>query len=121
MAKCTGVAGNVTLVGGYVMHVHRWELDWVADAVDVTDFASAGDREFIPGLRSWSGSYECHLDDAANVIQPGAAAAAGVFQVAGGQTLGGDVIVTSVRPSANPADAAAVAIGFQGTGILNVA
>ena len=123
MAAVTGVLGNVTLVGGYVTNSHRWNLDYVADAVETTDFTVAAPtfpRTFIPGLSSWSGSYDCFADDAIPVVAPGGAAAAIVLQLVAAQTYTGDAIVTGVRPTTPLGEAAMVTVDFQGTGVLNI-
>jgi len=45
-------------------HTHSWSLDVTGDMLDVTDFTSAGWREFIAGLKGWSGSVELYTDSA---------------------------------------------------------
>ena len=110
----------MTFAGGYVTNAFRWNVDYVADALDSTDFTTIGPRTFIPGLTSWSGSYECYWDDAINLVDPGAAAAAAIFQLVGAQTLAGDIIVTGVRPAVQVDDIARVVVDFQGTGVLNI-
>lgn len=124
MAAITGRDGNVTLAGGYVATVRRWNLDYIADAVEITDFATAAPtypRTYTPGLSGWSGSYDCFLDDAIPVVAPGADAAAIVLQLVAAQTFTGNVIVTGVRPTVSVEAEATVTIDFQGTGALNIA
>ena len=123
MAAVTGRDGNVTLAGGYVTNVQRWNLDYVADAVETTDFTVAGPtypRTYIPGLSGWSGSYDCFADDAIPVVAPGGAPAAIALQMVPAQTCTGDVIVTRVSPATPVAGAAMVTIDFQGTGVLTI-
>lgn len=120
MPAISGVGGQVTFAGGYVTNAFRWNVDYVADVLESTDFTVTADRTFIPNLRSWSGSYECYWDDTVNLVDPGAAAAVATFQLNAGQTLTGEIIVTGVRPAVQVDDIARVTIDFQGTGLLTI-
>ena len=123
MAAITGVLGNVTLAGGYVTNSHRWNLDYVADAVEVTDFTVAAPtfpRTYIPGLSGWSGSYDCFLDDTIPVVDPGAAPALITLQLVAARTFTGNAIATGVRATIPLGEAAMVTVDFQGTGVLNI-
>ena len=59
MAEVCGKDGSLVFSsGGY--SVHNWTLNYVGPALETTDFDdSSGGRSFIPGITSWSGSYDC--------------------------------------------------------------
>ncbi len=80
MGAFSGHSGNVTFGSGYTVNVYSWSIDYTAEALESTDFASSGARTFIPGLTGWSGSYECRLDSATPIVAPGAAAASATYR-----------------------------------------
>ncbi len=121
MAEITGETGDVTLVGGYISNVKSWTLEYEGEAVDSTDFASVGVRDFIPGLTSWRGTYNCSVDDTVILIAPGAAAAALVLTASAGRTYTGDAIVTNLAIAVTPEAINELVVSFQGTGILGIA
>lgn len=53
-----GAAPGVTDVLG----VTSWTLDTDADALETTDFASSGHRDYVPGNDGGSGSYEANWE-----------------------------------------------------------
>lgn len=53
-----GVGGNVKLGAHTVAEISNWSLDLGADDIDVTSFDSNGWKEFLSGLKEWSGSFE---------------------------------------------------------------
>tara|TARA_Y100000310_G_scaffold323661_1_gene384375 strand:+ start:232 stop:597 length:366 start_codon:yes stop_codon:yes gene_type:complete len=120
MAQAVGYGGNVTFASGYVVHVRSWTLDYEGEALEVTDFGDAGVAAYIPGVKRWSGSYECVLDDTTVTVAPGAAAASATFTIATSQTLGGSIIVTAVRYSVDTQGLAIVTFDFQGSGALTI-
>lgn len=120
MAKLTGVAGDVTFATGYVVNVKSWTIEYEADALDATDFTSTGERQFIPGLTSWRGTYTCGLDSVAAVVDPGAAAANAVFTIMAGKTFTGFIIVTNLALSVSPPEEAEVVVSFVGSGVVAI-
>ena len=120
MGAFSGHGGNVTFGSGYTVNVYSWSIDYTAEALESTDFASSGARTFIPGLTGWSGSYECRLDSATPIVAPGAAAASATFQARTGLTYNGNIIITGVSP-ANAVDGlSGVTFSFQGTAGLSI-
>lgn len=120
--KITGKNGSVTFDTGYVLHVKSWTIDYIGDVIDTSDFvdSAAGYRTFLPGVTSWSGSYEATLDESTGVTGPGADPASATFTAASGRTYIGNIIVTSVSPSLVFDGEATVSISFQGTAGLSV-
>ncbi len=61
------MAGHLSGKGGFVYWsasaamvagIKSWTLDRTVDMLDTTDFGSSGDKEYIAGLRGWSGTFE---------------------------------------------------------------
>ena len=62
MAKVTGKDGGVYIGASKIAELANWSLDMGADDVDVTSFDSEGWKEFLAGLKEWSGSAEGNYD-----------------------------------------------------------
>lgn len=62
MAKVTGKDGGVFIGANKIAELSNWSLDMGADDVDVTSFDSEGWKEFLAGLKEWSGSAEGNFD-----------------------------------------------------------
>ncbi len=54
----TGKGGFVEIDSGRIAEIADWSLDCDADDIDVTNFDSDGWKEFLAGLKEWSGSFE---------------------------------------------------------------
>ena len=71
-APITGITGQVDFAGivdsDVVYRVHAWSLDVTGDTHDVTDFASAGWREHVAGLKGWTASLEMYVDDTNQIV-----------------------------------------------------
>jgi len=121
MAAISGKGGNVTFASGYKTGVFSWSIDYAADALEVTTFAGNGYREYIGGLRTWSGQYECRLDNTTKISHPGKPAAAAEFFATAGVLYTGAILITSVSLSVTVDGVASVVFSFQGSGYLNIA
>ena len=65
MAHLAGRGGNVSIgagAGTAIVGVKSWTLDFTVDMLDTTDFvdgaATDAARTFLPGLSTWSGTFE---------------------------------------------------------------
>lgn len=54
----SGKSGSVYIGANKVAETAKWSLDCKADNSDVTNFDSQGWKEFLAGLKEWSGSFE---------------------------------------------------------------
>lgn len=64
----SGKGGFVKVDGNRIAEIASWSLDCGADDIDVTNFDSDDWKEFLAGLKEWSGSFEgnfAYEDDAA--------------------------------------------------------
>jgi len=100
-------------------NVKAWSLDYTADALDSTDFASGGNRAFIAGLKSWGGSYDCNLDGTDVMPDPGTITKI-TLTSSTGRTYAGTALMTSLAPSVGVADLNALTVNYQGTGALTI-
>lgn len=57
-----GKEGKVKIGSAAVAEMASWSLDLGADDIDTTNFDSEGWKEFLAGLKDWSGSFEGNLD-----------------------------------------------------------
>lgn len=62
MAKVTGKEGGVYIGANKIAELSNWSLDMEADDVEVTSFDSNGWKEYLAGLKEWSGSAEGNFD-----------------------------------------------------------
>lgn len=53
-----GRYGGVYIFDKNVMEMSQWSLDLKADNIETTNFDSDGWKEYIQGLKEWSGSFE---------------------------------------------------------------
>ena len=53
-----GYGGGVYVGESKVAEIANWSLDLGADDIDVTSFDSQGWKEYLAGLKEWSGSAE---------------------------------------------------------------
>ena len=54
----TGTGGAVKLSAKKIAEISNWSLDLGADDIDITSFDSNGWKEYLAGLKEWSGSIE---------------------------------------------------------------
>jgi predicted secreted protein len=57
----TGKSGAVKLGANKIAEISNWSLDLGADDIDITSFDSQGWKEYLAGLKEWSGSIEGNL------------------------------------------------------------
>lgn len=53
-----GKGGSVYIGANKVAEISQWSVDLKADNIDVTNFDSNGWKQFIQGIKEWSGSME---------------------------------------------------------------
>jgi predicted secreted protein len=119
-----GKGGAVKLGTNKVAEIANWSLDLGADDIDVTSFDSNGWKEFLAGLKEWSGSIEGNFvstdtDGQKAILQAWVNGTELVFtfEVSSGVSFTGNAYV---KPSIEvPVDGkASFSCDFQGTGPL---
>ena len=56
-----GTGGAVKLGANKIAEISNWSLDLGADDIEITSFDSEGWKEYLAGLKEWSGSIEGNL------------------------------------------------------------
>lgn len=115
-SEISGKMGDIDSTGAET-YVKNWAISLVGDALETTNFdVAASGRAFIPGLTSWSGSYECNYSTG-NAAVPGetltiicrsSTASGGVFK--------GDIIITGMDVTTPVDGIVTQSYTFQGTG-----
>ena len=122
----TGTGGAVKLGTNKIAEISNWSLDLGADDIDITSFDSEGWKEYLAGLREWSGSIEGNFDSTDTAGQKAILNAwlngtklSFVFEVSNGVTFEGDAFV---KPSVEVPvdDKASFSCDIQGTGALTL-
>jgi len=122
----TGIGGAVKLGTNKIAEISNWSLDLGADDVEITSFDSNGWKEYLAGLKEWSGSIEGNFvaDDIngqkaiLNAWLNGTKLSF-TFEVSAGVTFTGDAYV---KPSIEVPvdDKASFSCDIQGTGPLTL-
>jgi hypothetical protein len=92
-----------------VTQINEWTLEMTGDALEKTNFASTYDREFQPGLRSWTVSMSGFSEDADNVQD---------YLLDNFTATGGPKATTSVYAVLLTNNNTGSKAGFQGQGVI---
>jgi predicted secreted protein len=121
-----GKSGAVKLGANKVAEISNWSLDLGADDIDITSFDSNGWKEYLAGLKEWSGSIEGNFDSGETNGQKAILNAwlSGeklefTFEVSSGVIFKGEALV---KPSIEVPvdDKASFSCDIQGTGALTL-
>lgn len=123
MARLAGYGGQVdwgTIIDSDVAYgALGWSLDVTADMLDVTDFSSTGDREFIRGLKGWTGSIDLKIDGTNQIVPTdvGSSATVKLF-LSSTLYLKGTGICNGWSPAVTVDGEETQTLSLQGTGAL---
>ncbi len=125
MATVTGREGAVTIGGTDITEVTSWSLDLTRDVVESTVMNDTA-RSYVPGLVSFSGSFDFMLDAEAPSAQTGvdldsASELAFTFEAVKDDataTYSGNGLVTGKSISVEIEGMVTVSVTFQGTGAI---
>jgi predicted secreted protein len=121
-----GTGGAVKLGTNKIAEISNWSLDLGADDIEITSFDSEGWKEYLAGLKEWSGSIEGNLktDDTNGQKAILNAWLSGeklefTFEVSSGVTFKGEALV---KPSIEVPvdDKASFSCDITGTGALTL-
>lgn len=121
MAHISGKTGEVRVAGATVDGIKSWSVDYVGEALEVTDFGDSGHRAYIPGIDGWSGSFEGFKDGAPTGIGSEVALVLKENTSSAAQEYTGQGILTGSHPTVDVDGIVGIAYDFQGTGLLTVA
>ena len=114
MAARAGFGGIVTL-SGLTVGVKTWIVNTVADALETTTLADNQNRQFIAGLKSFTGSMEANWD-ATNTVAVGDIGLA-TFQFGSDtDSQSASVLITGIDTENAFDGVVSAGITFQGTG-----
>lgn len=122
MAEIHGKGGGINFSCGKTT-VNSWTLSYVADAPETTNFDnSSGGRSYIPGLKGWSGSYDCFFSTG-NTAVPGTTGSITltISTGTGAYAWTGSVIITGMDITTPVDGVITQSYSFQGTGALSTA
>lgn len=124
MAIVSGTNGSVTNSSGYSAGITAWTADITIAELDITswDDASAGViwREFIAGVREWTGTITARWDATANITEGIGTELSVSLLVDGTKGITGNVIVTGISASVEMESVAGVSFTFRGAGAPQV-
>lgn len=116
MARVAGYGGDL-LAPGIIAGIREWSIDYAVAALDASGFDSNQDKDFWPGQREWSGSF--------NGFKDGAPLAVGTLLAAefqesgvGTQKWTGNIYITNIGASAAVDGLVTYNYSFQGTGVF---
>ena len=122
----TGTGGAVKLGMNKIAEISNWSLDLGADDIEITSFDSEGWKEYLAGLREWSGSIEGNFDSTDTTGQKAILNAwlngtklSFTFEVSSGVSFQGEAFV---KPSIEVPvdDKASFSCDITGTGALTL-
>uniref|UniRef100_A0A6M3JWI0 Putative tail protein n=1 Tax=viral metagenome TaxID=1070528 RepID=A0A6M3JWI0_9ZZZZ len=100
--------------------INAWSLDYTQDALETTDFQSAGIKSYIAGGSGWSGTFSGYKDGAPLSIGSLYGVEFAESSTATQMWLG-EAIITGVHPSISYDGVVAYSYDFQGSGALRIA
>lgn len=117
MAEKSGKDGHIVLSGADVT-VHSWTMSYIADSLETTNFdnSTGGNRNYISGLKSWSGTYDCYYSTG-NTAIPGSTGQL-TMRVTTGVGWNGYILITGMDISVATDGIITQSYTFQGCGAL---
>jgi len=114
MAHLAGKSGYVD-TGSAVAGIKSWTIDYTSDALESTDFACAGVKEYIVGGKGWSGSFEGYKEGIEQILTADAASPITLALYESATAFWtGSAIITGVHSSASHDGVVSVSYDFVG-------
>lgn len=127
----TGTGGNVKVgaAPSVVGDVEQWKLDIDTDTLETTNFSSNGWKEYIAGLKEWSGSFDAQWDVANDtngqeVIQNNQFSGTSMtleFDVDGTHHYSGTALIKKASIDTQVKGVVKISYTYQGSGALSYA
>ena len=110
------ITASTTAIAG----IRSWTLDRTIDMLETTDFGSSGDKEYIAGLKGWSGTFEGFKDGVP--LGLGTTVSLALYESsAGGQVWSGAAFLNNLTVNTAVDGLVSYAYSFQGTGSISLA
>lgn len=126
MAAIAGYGGKVMVGANVVAEIEEWGLDIGAESLETTNFSSNGWKEFIAGLKEWSGSFSGNWDmsdlNGQKALQDallGGTPVALYLYVNDTNYYSGTALIEGEAPKAAVGGKVEVEFNFKGTGSLS--
>ncbi len=124
-----GKGATIKVGTAVITEMENWKLDIGGNTLETTNFGSAGWKQFIQGLKEWSGSCEGNWNVAGDTSGQKALQDALLngttvsveFNLNGTNKYTGTAYVTKISTDAPVGDKIKVSIDLQGTGALTYA
>jgi len=123
MAHLAGRGGALSIEDTLEAGIRSWTLDYTVDMLDTSDFedgqTTEGARTFLPGLSSWSGTFEGLKDTAPYALTfSSTTVTLWLEEVDAGAMWIGEAFITGVHANTSVDGVITYTYDFQGTGIL---
>ena len=115
MAESAGYAGYVKEGTTTIAGMKSWSCPQVANVGEITDFNSAGLKEFLLLLKEWSGAFEGSLDGTPMTLGATYTLHLGLN---GTYEYEGSAIITNIAPGVSVDGVNVISYSFQGTAAL---
>ena len=118
MAEVCGKQGSVTLTSASTT-IKTWSLSYAGDTLETTSFDdSTGGRSYIPGITSWSGSFDASYSTG-NTAVPGSTGTVYLKSSTGTAVVwNGSIIITGMDITTPVDGLVTQSYTFQGNGAL---
>jgi predicted secreted protein len=117
-----GKLGSIKIGSSLIANIANWKLDENCDTDETTNFGSAGHKEYLATLDSWSITFDGNWDILTDTNGQGAVTkgSTGVFKLYVDSThyYTGSAIITKISSSADVGKKITVSFAAQGTGAL---
>jgi len=114
-ASLSQAAGSITsAVGG----VNNWVINYKADLYETTDFADAGTRTYLGGMKDWGGTFNAYYSTTvsySSALAPGTSLSM-KFKLNASHQIHGNVVLTGWSFTTAVDGVETVNFTFQGTG-----
>jgi len=122
MARLAGKTGMLNLETSDEAGIRNWTLDYTVDVLDTTDFADGAAtnaaRTFLPGLSSWSGTFEGLKDGAPYPLTFDSTTQTIKLEEDATHYWEGECFITGITANVSVDGVVTYAYTFQGTGEL---
>jgi len=121
MSEVCGKTASVSAGGTVIAGLREWSIDYSGDALDVTDFADSGHRNYVAGLDGWTATCSGFGQPGWSTTVAVGTKYAGKFYVykTSGPFYSGSVLCTGTSPASSVDGVATVEYAFQGCGELS--
>ena len=112
---------GVVSIGGVIAEVTTWNVSRTAAADEATSMTSAGNQEFVEGLRGWTGAFTTVVYATKIGLQSAATFQVGASAASNQPAITGAIIITDEPVQVDVNGVVQYQYTFTGTGACNIA